>query len=269
METNNTQPPVEQQNPLPQQPQQSTPVPPPAPNMNAPRPQSNLVPISILVAGLVIAGAIIFGQLHGAAKQAPAAQATAAAPQTIPVDIAKVTTANEPYIGSQSAPVTIAYWSDYQCPYCKQFELSSMPQLITDFVDKGELRIIFKDFPFLGPDSQYAALAARAVWDLYPNSYFAWREAMFNAQDEENSGFGDEPSIIALTKTISGIDATKVSSYIAANQAALGAAITADYNEGVSFGVNGTPSFIAGTKLYQGSLPYADVAALVSAAVKK
>lgn len=111
------------------------------------------------------------------------------------VNVKDVVTAGEPYLGNPGAPATIAFWSDFQCPYCKSFETggvpqiptpAAMPDIVKNYVDTGKAKIIFKDFAFLGPDSDTAALWGRAVWELYPAQYMAWRAAMYEAQDGEN-----------------------------------------------------------------------------------
>ena len=76
---------------------------------------------------------------------------------------------------------------------------------------------------------------------------------MFNAQDEEHGGFGDEASIIALTAKISGIDVNRVKALVAQKGAEYDAEAAADQKEGASFGVNGTPGFITGTTLIGGA----------------
>ena len=111
------------------------------------------------------------------------------------VHVKDVVTAGEPYLGDPNAPITIAFWSDFQCPYCKSFETggipqiptpAAMPEIIKNYVDTGKAKIVFKDFAFLGPDSSTAALYGRAVWNLYPAQYMKWRTAMYQAQDGEN-----------------------------------------------------------------------------------
>ena len=77
----------------------------------------------------------------------------------------------------------MAYWFDYQCPYCKQEEESVFPQLEKDYIDTGKLKIVFKDFAFLGPDSDVASRAARAVWAVAPDKFRDWHKAMFDHQD--------------------------------------------------------------------------------------
>src|SRR5207253_1383453 len=109
---------------------------------------------------------------------------------------------------------------------------------------------------FLGADSNAAALDARAVWELYPDKYFEWREAMFNKQDAENGGFGDEASIRELTKTISGIDVTKIADLVSQKKADYQTKIDADKEAGTKAGVQGTPGFITGTQLISGAAAY-------------
>src|SRR6185295_15016671 len=114
------------------------------------------------VAGALIAVGLFFG-LSGS-KSAAVAGAGAAAPKEVNVKDVKIT-AEDPFIGKANAPLTMVYWSDYQCPFCKAVEVGhpqiptqpSIPMLIKDYVDTGKLKIVFKDYPFLGQDSIAAA----------------------------------------------------------------------------------------------------------------
>ena len=232
-----------------------------------------LIPGSILLGALIIGTSLIIGLSSGTSSNGT----TAGTPPTANVNIKDVNTAGEPYIGDANAPVVMAYWSDYQCPYCKAFEVGGveginspavMPVLIKNYVDNGKLKIVFKDFPFLSEDSDTAALWARAMWDLYPGKYWEWREAMYHAQDEEHAGFGNEASILALTKKISGVDASAVKARVAAKKDVFTKAIDADKAEGASFGVNGTPGFITGTKFINGFQPLTSFTAAIDAQLK-
>lgn len=210
-----------------------------------------LTPLAVLVGALIIGGALFFG--HGSA--APATQATGTA--TAAVNVKDVKTTNEPMIGSPSAPVELAVWFDYQCPFCKQFDTTVLPQLYTNYVKTGKLKIVFKDFQFLGNDSTTAALFARAVWSVYPDQFYTWYQAVFNAQDQEgDQGFGDLPTIETLTKSLPGFDVAKIEANMNANKTKYQTAITADRSEGATFGVNGTPSAVLGTQLLEGTPLY-------------
>lgn len=208
-----------------------------------------LTPLAIFVAAIIIALALIYGHIGGVATGgtgAPTAPAVA-------VNIKDVKTDGDPFIGPANAPTTVALFYDYQCPFCKQFEQGVTPQLITNYVSTGKTKIVFKDFQFLGADSTTAALFARAVWATYPDQFYPWFMAMFNAQDQEgDTGFGNLATIETLTKTIPGIDVTKVEANMNANKAAYQKAVDADRAEGAALGINGTPSIIVGTKLFTG-----------------
>lgn len=234
--------------------------------MDASLRQSIFVSVAILLAGALVAGAIIYNGSH---NPAPTTGGTAAAAATKPADISKVKTDGEPFIGQANAPVTIAYWTDYQCPFCKRTEEQVMPQLIKDYVDTGKAKIVFKDYPFLGNDSVTAAEYGRSVWKLYPQQYYAWREAMFNAQDAEgDQGFGNADSIDKLDATIPGLDATKIKADVAANKTAYDALANADKTEGSNMGVQGTPGTIIGKQLIPGAYPYDTFKSAIEAALK-
>ncbi len=210
------------------------------------------IPGAIVLAGLIIGVCLIIALSPSAGTQQPAG---AVAQPTANIDIKNVKTGDDPYIGKADAPVTLAYWSDYQCPFCKQFELTTLSQLIKKYVDTGKVKVVFKDYPFLGNDSITAAEYEHAIWKLYPTKFFAWREAMFNAQDAEgDQGFGKADTIDTLIKGIAGLDDAKIKADIAANKDAYDTAIQADRTEGANFGINGTPGFITGTYLISGAV---------------
>lgn len=173
------------------------------------------------------------------------------------VDISQVDTKGEPFIGSANAPVTMAYWFDYQCPFCKKFETDTLPELKSKYIDTGKLKVVFKDFQFLGPDSQTAGAAAEAVWELYPNRFWDWQTAMFNAQGTENSGYDSKDNIIKLTRTVAGIDADKVSALMDQKKSDIQTELDGDKSEGEKLGVNSTPAFIIGNQLISGAEPAA------------
>lgn len=213
-----------------------------------------LTPVAVLLAAVIIAFAVIFG--GGARGTNPND------PNTVgQVNIENVST-DSPIVGDEDAPATIAVFYDYQCPFCKQFELTVVPQLM-ELVESGQVKIVYKDFQFLGENSDTAAVYGRALYDLYPDRFHAWFVAMTNAQDDEGDrGFGDLASIQELTATIEGIDVARVTERMNENRAEYEAAIQADYTEGTSFGINGTPSVIVGDQLLTGLSPAQFLAAI-------
>lgn len=167
---------------------------------------------SFLIGKQVIAGAYPYVAFQTAIDNVLAGKAPVA-DQAHGIKVSKfdskdIVRPGDPFIGKADAPVTIAFWSDFQCPYCKAFETggvpgisnpAALPDIIKDYVDTGKVKVVFMDFVFLGQDSISAALYGRAVWKLFPDKYFDWRTQMYVAQDAEgDQGFGDPDSIDQL-----------------------------------------------------------------------
>jgi protein-disulfide isomerase len=225
-------------------------------------------PIAILVGAGILAVALTFGT--GVNKKAPVA-GTDGKPQAVAVDI-KTVKQDGPFLGEANAPTSIAVYEDYQCPFCKQFDEKVLNQILTNYVATGKTKVLIKDFQFLGQDSQAAALFSRALWEVSPKQYAAWYKAMYAAQDEEgDQGFGDLPSIEKLS-IAQGIDVVAVEKVMNAKKAEFEKMIAADRAEGASYGINGTPSVIAGKKLFTGMSPeqfYAGITAEIESELKK
>jgi protein-disulfide isomerase len=230
-----------------------------------------LIPVAIIIAGAMISGSIVWTAHQAALQQtamAPADSAAPGQPPAPPADIANVSLDGAAFVGDDKAPVTMAYWFDYQCPFCKQEEEDVFPNLVKDYVETGKLKIVFKDFAFLGADSDAASHAARAVWQVAPDKFRDWHKAMFDHQDQENAGWGNENDILALTGTIPGIDVAKVKEIMTAKAGDFSKAMEADANEGYSMGVGGTPSFLVGKQMMVGAQPYEKLKAAIDAELK-
>ncbi len=226
--------------------------------------KDKLLPAAVLIAGVLIAGAVIWnGSGQTVTGDVPGIGAT---PK---VNIKDVKIDGNPFIGRANAPVTMAVWDDFQCPYCQKFKLETLPEIVKNYVDTGKVKIVFMDFPFQGEDSITGALYSHAIWKLYPEKYHAWNTAMFTAQDAGgNQGFGDPASIDKLNATIAGIDAAKVAADVKANTSVYQKMVDDSKAEGQKAGINATPSFIIDTQMIQGAYPYADFKAAIDAALK-
>ncbi|OGZ65927.1 MAG: hypothetical protein A3C58_00400 [Candidatus Staskawiczbacteria bacterium RIFCSPHIGHO2_02_FULL_34_10] len=178
------------------------------------------------------------------------------------VDISKVKIEGSPFIGNKDAKVVIAEWFDYQCPYCKKMEQEVMSKIYDEYIKTGKIKLVFKDYQFLGPDSQTAGLIARAVWEVAPDKFYEWNKAIYEKQDDENSGWGKNSDILTLTKSI-GIDSVKVEKLVTEKSSEYQKLIDADKLEGTDFGVKGTPALIIGKELLGGFIPYNELKASI------
>src|SRR5665213_1382255 len=155
--------------------------------------------IAIVVVGFIIAIAIF---VVGHPSSPSTATNTAGTTPTVNVNASQVSATGNPTTGDASAPLTIAYWFDYQCPFCKQNELTVMPQLIQDYVNTGKVKIVYKDFSFLGTDSDTLGHVARAVWAVAPDKFQAWHHAIYTGQGTENTGWATTAEIKKITASV-------------------------------------------------------------------
>ena len=67
-------------------------------------------------------------------------------------------------LGRPDAPVTMVEFSDYECPFCRQFHMASFEQLKRDYIDTGKLRYVSRDLPLgFHANAKPAAKAARCA----------------------------------------------------------------------------------------------------------
>lgn len=175
----------------------------------------------------------------------------------VAVDISKVKIDGSPFEGNINAPVVIASWEDYQCPFCKKLETEVIPQLVADYVNTGKVKIVYKDWQFLGADSQTLGQWGRAVWEAAPSKFGAWHKAMFDNQGQENTGWATHDKILSITtNAIGSADANKADQLVKSKGGQYLQAMAADKAEGTSFGINGTPGVVIGKQLVVGAQPY-------------
>ena len=201
--------------------------------------------------------------------QAAAPATTGQQPTPISVDVSKVKTDGEPFIGNANAPVTMAYWYDYQCPFCQRNEENTMPQIVKNYVDSGKLKIVFKDYEFLGPDSQTLGQFSRAVWATAPDKFYRWHKAIYDNQGTENTGWATQAKILSITTSVLGAsDASKVAVLVKSNGAEYQTEMDSDKAEGSAMGISGTPGAIIGKQLISGAQPYSAFQAAIEVALK-
>ena len=156
--------------------------------------------------------------------------------------------AGDPVVGAADADVTVVEFFDYECPYCKRIA-PSLKQL-TD-TDK-KVRVVYKEFPILGPISVIAAKAALAA--QVQDKYEAFHNAMIGDQTAEHQLTEDHIIEIA---TAQGLDLAKLKADMGSPD--IDAKINANRQLAQAVGISGTPGVIIGTDLAPGALPYEEL----------
>jgi len=130
-------------------------------------------------------------------RQAPgAAPPQQAAPGVGPV---RVSIKGAPSIGGAKAPVTMVAFEDYQCPFCRRFNLQTLPELKKQFIDTGKVRYVVRDLPIdqIHPLARKAAEASHCAADQ--GKYWPMREKlvanMERLQPEALMGYATEVGV--------------------------------------------------------------------------
>ena len=152
--------------------------------------------------------------------------------------------------GAVDAPVVIVEYSDFQCPFCGRFARETAPVLEREYVDKGLVRIEWRDFPYLGPESTLAADAGRAA--AAQDRFWEFHDAMYADQPPPNSGTITEEHLVDVARE-AGLDVKAFERDLAAKTGADG--VRADFAEGQSIGVTGTPAFLVNGRPVMGAQP--------------
>jgi protein-disulfide isomerase len=88
--------------------------------------------------------------------------------------------------GLETALVTIEEWADFQCPACGMFARTTEPELVTTYVSRGQVKIVYRHFAFLGPESQWAAEASECADE--EGKFWEFHDRLFASQAGENRG---------------------------------------------------------------------------------
>ncbi|MEP7162348.1 MAG: thioredoxin domain-containing protein [Candidatus Moraniibacteriota bacterium] len=218
-----------------------------------------------IVAGAVLLGALIVaasvlvsvkpktGTL-GTDATAPTAAQQPTQPGNTQVKSGVVSLDDDPILGNKSkAKVAIVEFSDYECPFCKQFHSTTYDQIVKDFVDTGKAVLSFRDYPlpFHEPVASKAAELANCVKEVKGDAgYFAFGKLYFTNTQANGKGL-PEGKLDEILKQV-GVNAASVNQCAASEK--YKDEIAKDSSAGQAAGVSGTPSFVIGKLDAQGNV---------------
>lgn len=140
-------------------------------------------------------------------------------------------------LGRADAPLLMVEFTDYECPYCRQFHLTSFEQIRKNYVEPGKLRYVSRDFPLdFHKNALRAAVAGRCGAEQ--GKFWELRHSMI-----ANASKLQPEDILGYAKGLS-LDGGKFRSCMESGR--LLDAVEADMNEGRAAGVSGTPTFLIG-----------------------
>ena len=138
---------------------------------------------------------------------------------------------SDPFIGAKKPELTIAYFTDYNCAFCKRQD-PLLDQIIKDF---PQVRIVYKDLPILGESSREAATMALLAFKNNPESYIALHNKLMSKPGKHNT-----QSIEAAIKS-SGIDLDKLKK---GNSQEANQQLDQNLKLAAELGIQGTPALV-------------------------
>jgi protein-disulfide isomerase len=149
--------------------------------------------------------------------------------------------------GAADADVTIVQFFDYNCGYCR----AAMADIEKLLASDKKLRVVYREFPVLGPDSDNAARISLAA--AKAGKYPAFHRAVYAA------GRPEPRNVERIAKGL-GVDLAF------ASDPAAQAEIDANLGFARPLGITGTPAWIVGDKVLAGAVGYDALKEAVAAA---
>jgi len=199
--------------------------------------------VSVVVAGIV--AILIATAGSGAVKKIAPETAQARSVDSSVSTLLAGLPQNGNVLGRPTAPVTLEYFGDLECPVCRSFTVNALPSIIGKWVRGGQLRIEYHSLetatrePEVFKSQQVAALAAgkqQKMWNFI--------ETFYHEQGEEDSGYVTEGYIQGIAKQVPGLNLTQWTSE--RNEPTLAGQVESDAQAANDAGFNGTPSFLIG-----------------------
>ena len=126
-------------------------------------------------------------------------------PTTEPIGPAKITMNTflengSPILGDIDAKVTLVEFGDYQCHFCNVFFHSTEHKILQQYVETGKVKIIFKDYTIIGPDSVNASHGAHCASEQ--GLFWEYHDILFSNWAGENNGWASSENLLRFAQEI-------------------------------------------------------------------
>ena len=155
-----------------------------------------------------------------------------------------------PVAGNPEGAVALVEFFDYRCGHCRR----SKPILDTLLAENGDLRLVYKEFPILGPESTLAARAALA--SRAQGGYAAFHDGLMAAE-----GALDRALVFEIARSV-GLDRERLARDMA--EPAIDDLIRRNTVLADALGIDATPSFVIGEHVIRGAPSLAEFRAIIA-----
>lgn len=215
-----------------------------------------IVGVSIVVGAIIIAGSVYFGfsklqgkTVYNATTKTSGSElgtATGQQAQGTPNPIEVTSRDNQPVLGKNSAKITIYEFSDFQCPFCKQFVDQTSEQLKKQYIDTGKVKFVYRHLPLsFHANAEIAAIGAECANEQ--GKFWPYHDTLFTKGDSEGVGL-DVDSLkkyadsLGLNSGTFGFGKNKFNTCLDAKSTSQ--VVKDDAAVAAQYGISGTPSFI-------------------------
>jgi protein-disulfide isomerase len=155
-------------------------------------------------------------------------------------ETARVHILDSPALGAATAPLTLVEFTDFQCPYCREYARETMPKIIERFVKTGKVRYVSRNFPVtqMHPLAESAAEAAMCAAEQ--GKFWQAHEFFFDNQ----VALSEVIQLKNADAAIVGVDEEVFAKCMDTNK--YRATVRKDLAEGLDLGIRGTPTFLLG-----------------------
>ena len=108
-----------------------------------------------------------------------------------------------PILGNPNAPITLIEFGDYQCHFCNVFFHTTEDSILKNYVETGKVRMIFKDYNIIGPDSVNASHGAHCAKDQ--GLFWEYHDILYSNWTGENNGWASSENLGRFAQEI-GLD---------------------------------------------------------------
>ncbi len=209
--------------------------------------RTRLTQLGIVVSIVVVAIVVVLIATGGSGGSSPPKLGSKAANATV-TEISKLIGGipqSGNVLGSPTAPVTLQYFGDLECPICREFTLESLQSIIPTWVRTGKLRIEYRSMETATREKEvfdaqqiaaYAAGKQNKAWNFI--------ETFYHEQGEEDSGYVTEKYLQGIASQVPGLNLALWTTD--RSDAELGNELATDAQAVNNNGFTGTPSFLIG-----------------------
>ena len=209
--------------------------------------------VAVVVVAIVV---ILIATSGGGSKSSLASKPKSAAAQSQVKTVEGVlsgTTQTGNFLGSPTAPVTMQYFGDLECPICREFTVGALPSIIQKWVKTGKLKIEYRSLSTATGKTERTGAEPEGIFNKQQVSALAagkqnkawyYLELFYLEQGEEGSGYVTESFLQGLAQQVPGLNLAKWTAD--RGDQALLAQLTTDAQEANNSGLTGTPAFLIG-----------------------